>query len=136
EVVLNHYTIRLRRSNENSLRGKCPLPTHSSDKSKESFGVHTGKNIWACQSTSCALARQGKRGGNVIDFTAIMESCSIRDAALKLRDWFLSASPLPKIAGKERELPVKLVAEKKVGESEEVNKPLSFMLKDINPTHP
>ena len=47
--VLDHYGIRLRRVNQTSLRGRCPLPTHSSKESKESFCVNTDKNIWACQ---------------------------------------------------------------------------------------
>jgi DNA primase len=136
EAVLGHYGTRLRRTNKNSLRGKCPLPTHSSEKSVESFGVQTDKNIWACQSISCAAARQGKKGGNVIDFTAIMENCSVRDAALKLHDWFLS-SPNPATTGKKQHESEKLVAEKTnaiVGD--EVNKPLPFTLKDIDYTHP
>ena len=32
-------------------------------------------------------ARGGKPGGNVLDLVALMESCSIRDAALRLQDW-------------------------------------------------
>src|SRR5687768_5720530 len=89
EQVLEHYNIRLRRANQTALRGLCPLPTHSSEKSRESFGVDTAKRIWSCQSASCASARQGKKGGNILDFVALMESCSVREAALKLDDWFL-----------------------------------------------
>src|SRR5437868_12384300 len=68
EAVLGHYGIKLRKVNHTSLRGACPLPTHSSEKSKESFGVHTTKKLWACQSTSCAATRHGKKGGNILDF--------------------------------------------------------------------
>src|SRR5579871_1317694 len=71
EDVLGRYGVQLRRVNQNSLRGRCPLPTHSSAKSAESFSAHTGKNIWACQSASCAEARQGKKGGNILDFVAL-----------------------------------------------------------------
>src|ERR1041385_6406819 len=90
--VLDRYGIQLRKINQNSLRGLCPLPTHSSEKSKESFGVNTGKNIWACQSSSCASARAGKKGGNILDFVSVMESCSIKEAAEKLQQWFDSAN--------------------------------------------
>jgi DNA primase len=135
EAVLDRYNVRLRRSNSHSLRGTCPLPTHTSEKSKESFGVDLTKNIWACQSTSCAAARAGKKGGNVIDFVAVMEQCSIRDAALKLQDWFGSSSSVPAAAKVGKEKPEPLVAEKKEG-SEEVNKPLTFTLRDVDPTHP
>lgn len=133
EQVLEHYNVRLRRTNQTSLRGLCPLPTHSSEKSRESFSADVGKNIWACQSSSCSSARQGKKGGNVLDLVAIMESCSVRDAALKLNDWFLSATAPPPTGPPEKR---GLVAEKReVGETTE-NKPLSFSLRDIDPSHP
>jgi DNA primase len=143
ESVLGRYNIRLRRVNRNSLRGKCPLPTHTSEQSKESFGVNTEKSIWSCQSNSCSAARQGKKGGNVLDFVAIMESCSIRDAALKLQEWFsitttVETLPATPRAGRSREgEKEKLVAKKREesGEQSEVNKPLTFTLKDVDPTH-
>src|ERR1051326_3996699 len=87
EMVLGHYNIKLRRVNRNGLRGPCPLPTHSA-KGEQSFAVNLTKNVWACQSASCVKARQGRRGGNVLDLTSIIEGCSIRDAALKLAEWF------------------------------------------------
>ena len=139
ESVLEHYNIRLRRVNKNTFRGTCPLPTHSSEKSKESFCVQAQKNIWSCQSDSCVHARDGKKGGNVLDFVALMESCSIRDAALKLNDWFLPSSPAaaqrsPAEGSGQTE---KLVTETKEDDvAVEVNKPLTFTLKDIDPTHP
>src|SRR4051794_8176512 len=87
EMVLAHYKIKLRRVNSEYFRGACPLSTHSS-KGEQSFGVHSAKNIFACQSVSCIRARGGKRGGNILDFVAAMENCSIRDAALKIANWF------------------------------------------------
>ena len=44
-------------------------------------------------------------GGNVLDFVAAMEQCSVRDAAIKLQMWFLvpAAGGSPKLAGKEPE---------------------------------
>jgi DNA primase len=135
EDVLGHYGIRLRRVNQNSLRGKCPLPTHSSAKSAESFSAHTGKNIFACQSDSCASARQGKKGGNILDFVALMENCSIRDAAVKLNRQFLSSSAAAPATRQGRA--VGLVSEKKKTEVVEVvNKPLSFALTGIDHAHP
>src|SRR6266566_7224773 len=95
EMVLAHYNVRVRKVNQSYLRGKCPLPTHAASSSADSFGVHIGKNAWACQSDSCVKARGGKKGGNVLDFTALMERCSIRDAALKLHDWFAVATAAP-----------------------------------------
>ena len=136
EAVLGHYNVRLRRVNQHALRGLCPLPTHSSEKSKESFGVDTRKNIWACQSNSCSAARQGKKGGNVLDFVSIMERSSIRDAAIKLQEWFGAPQPSSKIQEGSTEPETKRVAEKR-GESAdgEINKPLTFALKDVDPRH-
>ena len=87
EQVLVHYGVRLKRVRKDYLRGLCPLPTHGSEQSRESFGVDTGRNIWACHSASCCQARHGKVGGNVLDLLACMEACSIREAALRLRAW-------------------------------------------------
>lgn len=139
QSVLDLYSIRLRRVNQNSLRGMCPLPTHTSKESSESFSVQTAKNIWACQSSSCAATRGGKKGGNIIDFVSIKENCSIRDAAVKLRDWFLFSSP--RQTEKESEVierkPGKTVVQKvtAIAGSDE-NTPLKFVLQDINPAHP
>src|SRR5580658_487329 len=91
EKAIEHYGIPLRRVNANSLRGKCPLPSHRSEKSTESFTATLSKGVggaWACQSQSCAKVR-GRVGGNVLDFVAAMEQCSVRDAAIKLQMWFL-----------------------------------------------
>ena len=85
--VLDHYRVRLKRVRKEYLRGLCPLPTHGSAQSRESFGVDTGRNVWACHSASCCQARQGKVGGNILDLVACMEACSVREAALRLRGW-------------------------------------------------
>jgi DNA primase len=139
ESALNHYGVRLRRVNPTTLRGRCPLPTHESKTSKESFGVQTAKNIWACQSSSCAASRDGKRGGNVLDFVSLMEHCSIREAALKLQEWFsISAPTAPEDREAQRDPEKeKLVAKEKEGSGEaQENKPLAFSLKGVDPTHP
>src|SRR5258708_6810786 len=91
QMVLEHYGAPLRRVGTATLRGKCPLPTHGSEKSKESFTATLTKGVggaWACQSRSCIKSR-GRVGGNALDFVAAMETCSIRDAAIKLQMWFL-----------------------------------------------
>jgi DNA primase len=144
KAVLDRYGIALRKVNQNSLRGLCPLPTHTSDKSKESFGVQTSKNIWACQSTSCAAARAGKKGGNVLDFVSVMESFSIRDAALRLHEWFGSTASTgsasekkPERSTDDKKLVAEKVTERKEGsEQPQENKPLTFTLKDVDGKHP
>jgi DNA primase len=134
EAVFARYDIKLRRVNGHSLSGKCPLPTHQSDQSKESFIVQTTKKIWACQSSSCVAGRKGRKGGNILDFVAIMESCSVRDAAVKLQSWFLSTTAREESTQqKEIEKVSETVDDK--NQIVEVNKPLSFRLKDVDPKH-
>lgn len=86
EQVLASYRVELKRVGHNQLRGRCPLPTHGSERSRQSFSVDTTKNVWACHSASCCEVRQGRVGGNIFDLVAFMEGCTIRDAALRLQD--------------------------------------------------
>ena len=97
EAVLANYGIRLHRLDSEYLRGRCPLPAHTSKSSRQSFIVSVHKNAWACHFDSCAAARGGRIGGNVLDFVSAMENCSIRDAALKLQDGFILVPPLPTV---------------------------------------
>src|ERR1700681_3117222 len=105
QMAIERYGIPLRRVNANSLRGKCPLPAHGSGTSSESFTATLSKGVggaWACQSQSCIKSR-GRVGGNVLDFVAVMENCSVRDAAIKLQTWFLvpAAGASHRTVGKE-----------------------------------
>jgi DNA primase len=121
EPVLAHYRVRLKRVRKDYLRGFCPLPTHGSPQSRESFGVDTGRNVWACHSASCCQARQGKVGGNILDLVACMENCSIREAALRLRGWSDTS--------RETGLPDQLVSKgKRAGRSQEELARLPFTL--------
>jgi DNA primase len=86
EQVLASYHVELEHVGHNQLRGPCPLPTHGSERSRQSFSVDTAKKVWACHSTSCCEVRQGRVGGNVLDLVALLEGCTIRDAALRLQD--------------------------------------------------
>ena len=85
EQVLASYRVDLQRAGPHQLRGRCPLPTHRSARSQQSFGVDTAKNVWACHSSTCCQARGGRVGGNVLDLVAYLEGCSIREAALRLQ---------------------------------------------------
>src|ERR1700734_3993065 len=104
QMAIEHYGTQLRHVNATTLRGKCPLPSHGSEKSNESFTATLTKGVggaWACQSHSCIKAR-GRVGGNVLDFVAAMEQCSVRDAAIKLQMWFLvPAGGSHELVGKE-----------------------------------
>src|SRR5260370_11869450 len=141
QMLTERYGILLRRVSPNTLRGTCPLPTHKSKDSKESFIATLDKGsggAWSCHSKSCAAAREGKRGGNALDFVATMEHCSIREAATKLAEWF--AVPLGTPAGKTTtndEDPKKsaaLASKKKLETTEEKNNVLTFARQAID--HP
>src|SRR6516225_5069192 len=93
EMALANYGIQLHRLDRDYLRGRCPLPSHASKSSRQSFVVNIQKNAWACHSDSCVAARGGRIGGNVLDFISAMENCSIREAALKLQDSFVVIPP-------------------------------------------
>ncbi len=76
-AILQRYQVQGLKNHGAELRGRCPI--HKGE-STESFHVNTQKNVFQC--FSC------KAKGNVLDFVAAMEQCSVRDAGLKLQDWF------------------------------------------------
>ena len=88
EQVLSHYGLRLKPAGSGNLRGPCPLPTHTSRSSTDSFSVQLVRNVWSCHSASCRAARQGRVGGNVLDLVAALERCSLRQAGMHLQNWF------------------------------------------------
>jgi DNA primase len=122
EAVLRHYRVPGLRRLHGQLQGRCPM--HGGER-QDSFRASLNKNAFQC------FACQAR--GNVMDFVSAMERCSIRQAALKLQQWFgirgHSSLPgaLPCPAAIEGEL-----ARKKVG----CNSPLHFALTGVDHTHP
>jgi DNA primase len=118
-MLLDRYQINWLRESGDELRGRCPI--HQGE-GQQSFHVSTAKNAFHC--FSC------KARGNVLDFVAAMEKSSVRDAGIKLHEWFtISAAAEP--AGTEPH------RSPKRGEgSESTNKPLSFELRGIDSAHP
>jgi DNA primase len=118
------YGVKLKRSGK-ELRGRCPI--HQGD-GTESFHANTDKNAFHC--FSC----QAK--GNVLDFVAAVEKCSVRDAALKLQGWFqiTAIEGPPTVAQKSPT--ASQPAKEEAGERGEPNKPLAFRLKGIDHHHP
>jgi DNA primase len=121
EAVLRHYGIPSLRRHRDQLQGCCPIHRGRRD---DSFRVHLTKNIFQC---FACHAR-----GNVLDFVAAMERCSIREAALRLQQWFeVGASEIwwdPATAGRQKgEL---------VRKEEGRNLPLRFALTGVEPNHP
>jgi len=145
--VLARYGTDLHRINANRLRGPCPLPSHKPEKGGASFCVDTAKNVWACQSSSCVQAREGRKGGNVLDFVVVMERCAVREAAVKLTEWFKLDSPgaaereaTTRARPKPEEAPVperkKGGATAEAAKEESENRPLTFTLRGVDPAHP
>jgi DNA primase len=132
ETVLANYGIRLHRLDGEYLRGRCPLPAHTSKSSRQSFIVNAQKNAWACHSDSCVAARGGRIGGNVLDFVSAMENCSIREAALKLQNSFVVIPPLPPSIARSRDPSAESSPSAVISE----NRPLSFALRRIDHSHP
>lgn len=93
EMVLSHYSVNWLKKKKGYLVGKCPI--HKGD-NNTAFNVSVSKNNWHCF-TGCKSSGR-KSGGNVIDFVVAMEglpenSEGFRDAALKLKQWFILGSP-------------------------------------------
>ncbi len=80
EMVLDHYGVTGLQRAGGELRGPCPI--HRSAKTSRHLSVNLSKGAFKCFASSC-----GARG-NVLDFVAAMENCTVRDAALKLGEWF------------------------------------------------
>jgi DNA primase len=128
--VLAHYNVNWLRKSGSELRGKCPI--HKGE-GERTFHANLNKNAFNC--FSC------KARGNVLDFVAAMEQCTVRDAALKLAEWFKieSISEVGESAdgnhsGSPSAKPqTKSAAEKKSKPKEQrpavVNPPLSFQLR-------
>lgn len=79
-MVLDHYGVKGLVKSGSELRGPCPI--HKGLQRSKNFTVNVRKNVFKCFSPDC-----GARG-NVLDFVSAMERCSVRDAALKLQEWF------------------------------------------------
>jgi DNA primase len=88
--------------------------------------VNLSLQVWSCHSASCIAARGGCIGGQVIDLVAILERCSLREAGLRLQDWFNVGASNP--------VPVRAPA--MASSSAEPNRPLGFVLQRIDTRHP
>jgi len=124
--VLSRYGVHLRTAGPHTLCGACPLPTHTSRNSPQSFSVNLSLQVWSCHSASCIEARGGRIGGHVIDLVAIMDRCSLREAGLRLQDWFS--------VGVSHSAPVRAPA--MASSAVEPNRPLGFALQRIDTRHP
>ncbi|MEI6076205.1 MAG: CHC2 zinc finger domain-containing protein [Verrucomicrobiota bacterium] len=144
EQVLQHYGLldKFKRGTD-SLNGPCPIHKGSNP---TQFRVSISKNIWNCFS-------ECKHGGNVLDFIAEMEKCSIHAAALKAIAWFkldpeamAASNGKAALAKTETRLPAAKPATKpptapkatpvSAPESSAPNAPLKFRLDKLERSHP
>lgn len=120
EQVLAHYGIDWLKKKGDELRGRCPI--HKGE-GQGAFHVNVVKGVFHC--FSC------KKRGNVLDFVSAMEKCSVRDAGVKLSEWF-SLSETAATNGS----PAKAEGQESREETTGENKPLTFNLKGVDPGHP
>jgi DNA primase len=139
--VLEHYGLAesFKRSG-NSLSGPCPL--HGGE-NRTQFRVSLEKNCWNCFGTC-------KGGGNILDFVARKEGCSLREAALALCDWFelptqekparptkdAGEPPTSEAPPKAEPRPKAAKAKAPSAEEDGPNKPLGFALQNLDTAHP
>jgi len=136
ETLLIHYGLwdRFKISGKHAV-GCCPI--HRGTNAGQ-FSVDLERNIFNCFGDCHG-------GGNVLDFVAKMEGgLSVRQAALLIKGWYGIGSPAPEAPAVAKDQgkackPVgqELVREEEGGESDaDVNPPLKFRLKNLNPDHP
>jgi DNA primase len=124
EAVLRHYQVPGLRRHRDQLQGCCPIHDGHRD---DSFRAHLIKNVFQC------FACQAH--GNVLDFVAAMEKCSIREAALRLQHWFGVTAPA---GAPERRLypAVADMQNRELVRKEERSTPLRFVLTGVERNHP
>lgn len=97
DVLFRYYNVQGLKKQGTKLVGPCPVHGGSSPRA---FHAELSKNVWHCFS-KC------RRGGNQLDFVAAKEGISIRDAALKLKEYFLGSDDEPETESEEPAPPKK-----------------------------
>src|SRR5258706_14600546 len=82
DVIYRYYRIETLRRKGHRVAGPCPV--HCGD-SPSAFSADLSRNVWSCFSR----CPQDKNGGNQLDFVAYKENISIREAAIRLKAFFL-----------------------------------------------
>ena len=129
EMVLDHYGVNWLRKKGAELVGRCPI--HEGE-GERTFHVNVDKNAFNC--FSC------HKRGNVLDFVAAKEGCTVRDAALQLAEWFnvgmsqvARESSAKSGSRSEARTPAKQKVEKTI-DPDDINRPLKFALQ-VNTSH-
>jgi DNA primase len=115
EAVLRHYQVDdLEGGRSGRYRGRCPI--HQGE-GRDAFHVDVRRKIFHC--FSCGA------GGDVLDLVALLNQCTLREAALQLKDWFRGAAT-------GREQPTRQRVRKG---NISVNEPLKFTLRGVDSGH-
>jgi len=125
EAVLRHYQVPGLRRHRDQLQGCCPIHGGHRD---DSFRAHLTKNVFQC--FACHAH------GNVLDFVAAMEKCSIREAALQLQQWFGVTAPLGALGARLSRAAADKQNWELVRKEEGTNIPLRFALTGVQWNHP
>lgn len=121
EAILRYYQVPNLRRQHGQLQGRCPIHRGQRD---DSFRASLSNNAFQC--FVC------KAHGNVMDFVAAMERCSVREAAFKIQEWF-DINGCRRLGG----APCSAAIEGQlVRKKEGANLPLHFALTGVNHTHP
>lgn len=92
DVIYGLYKIDNLKRDGPRLMGPCPV--HGGD-SPTAFRADLSRNVWHRFTRCGKLDKDGKAGGNQLDFVARKEGIEIRDAALLLDEKFPSGAPKP-----------------------------------------
>ncbi len=125
EAVLRHYRVPALRQRRSQLAGRCPIHQGQRD---DSFRASLAKNVFHC------FACQAH--GDVLDFVAAMDKCSVREAALRLQGWFGVAGGATKDMASRRSDSAGRKKEELVRKKECCNHLLDFVLTGIDHNHP
>jgi DNA primase len=138
--ILDHYGLTnqfKRTANGDTLTGACPI--HKGENPTQ-FRISVSKNCWNCFGRC-------QRGGNILDFVSRIEDCTIRQAAIRISEWFgLEQSPTAKHEeaaaknGADHPVPSNDAANqseaKPATDDSATNKPLGFELTRLKTDHP
>lgn len=126
EAVLRHYGLGNLRRQGRQCRGPCPI---HGGRRQDSFCVNLTRNVFQC--FSC----QAK--GTVLDLVAALESCSLREAALRLQAWFDPSLTLRCRTARYGSLSVSTRPDQaeRVRKKEVGNPALGFRLRGVDGTH-
>jgi DNA primase len=115
EAVLRRYQVKdLEGGHNGRYRGRCPI--HQGE-GRDAFHVDVNRKIFHC--FSCGA------GGDVLDLVALLNQCTLREAALQLKEWFPGAAACGDPPPRQRVTKGKIPA----------NPPLPFTLRGVDGSH-